>query len=93
MGMKNNLQSHMALLGLAAAFSEGPGMYQEDIRKPTICIPKEPPVPKGAKTYWFDEQGNFSSEQMRKDEVVFICIAINNKNAIKKYDRWKKKNF
>lgn len=81
----------LGLLAMAAMMSST-ARYDDpmfDIHDPTLYIPKEPPVPKGVKTYWFDEQGNFSSVQMRKDEVVFKCVAINDKNAIKKYKRWR----
>ena len=85
MGMKDKM-GLFAMAAMLSATAEHNPMF--DPIKPTIHIPKEPPVPKGAKTYWFDEQGNFSFEQMRKDEVVFKCVAINDKNAIKKYEKY-----
>ena len=88
MGMKDKM-GLLAMAAMMSATAEYNPMF--DLDEPRVYIPKEPPVPKGAKTYWFDGQGNFSSEQMRKDETVFTCIAINDKNAIKKYDRWQDK--
>lgn len=86
--MKNDLQSRMALLGLAAAFSKGTTMYEEDIRKPTISLPKEPPTPKGAKKYRFDKDGNFTTEEgMLKTDIVFTCIARSDKKAKEKFNK------
>lgn len=60
--------------------------------------PKDEPIeiqprpPKGAKEYFFNERGEFSTEQMLKSETVFICYAINDKNAIRKFERWQHEN-
>jgi hypothetical protein len=49
-----------------------------------------PPIPKGCKQYFFNQDGEFSTEKMRKDECVFICIASNDKTAKKKFNKWQK---
>tara|TARA_R110000868_G_scaffold141488_1_gene358057 strand:+ start:695 stop:964 length:270 start_codon:yes stop_codon:yes gene_type:complete len=54
-----------------------------------FSIPKEPKPPKGSKTYFFDSIGLFSTEQMRRDECVFKCFALNDKNAKRKFNNWK----
>ena len=48
--------------------------------KQITVTPKETPIPKGCKKYEFvNESGTFE------------CIAINKKNALRKYNRWKEK--
>lgn len=50
----------------------------------------EPKPQKGQFHYWFRIDGTFLNEKqgkrMRKDECVFKCFSINNKNAIKKFN-------
>lgn len=49
-----------------------------------------PKAQKGQFHYWFRADGTFlnekQSERMRKDECVFKCFSINDKNAIKKFN-------
>lgn len=54
-----------------------------------VFLPKKPIPPARTKTYFFNEQGEFSTTQMRKDECVFKCFAINDKNAKRKFERWR----
>ncbi len=51
-------------------------------------IPKEPPIPKGCKEYFFNKDGDFSNRHMRRDELVFKCVASNDKVAKKKFQKW-----
>jgi len=51
--------------------------------------PREPIPPKGTKDYFFNAHGTHFSP-MRKDECVFKCFAINDKNAKRKFDKWLK---
>lgn len=55
----------------------------------TVYLPKEPIPPAGTKTYFFNSEGEFSTTSMRKDECVFKCFAINDKNAKRKFERWR----
>lgn len=48
----------------------------------TVC-------PNGCKTYFFNSSGEFTNGSMRKDECVFVCHASNDKNAIKKFNKFK----
>ena len=60
---------------------------KSDLRPENIDVsPKEPIIPKGAKAYYFDEVGNCLYDV--KHTAVFKCIAINEKSAIKKFNRW-----
>jgi hypothetical protein len=91
MSMKK--QNIMALLAMAAAMSEGSsimftGSGEDDAR---VFLSKEPQPPKGTKEYFFNSVGEFSTEQMLKTETVFKCFAINDKNAIRKFNAYKSK--
>ena len=48
---------------------------------------KEPPIPKGTQEYFFNANGEYSTSHMRRDECIFKCFAINDKNAIKKFHK------
>lgn len=59
-------------------------------------IPKKPQEPKQQKNtfqYWFRADGTFLNENnsipMRKEECVFKCYAMNNKSAIKQFNKSK----
>ena len=88
-----SMKKTYALLGLAAMMSsmDNPNMYDtssgtnDGARKNP---PKQKRPPKGAKEYWFNAAGEYSHETMRKTDVVFSCYAINDKNAVKKYNKW-----
>lgn len=64
---------------------------------PTEYKPKqkkdfEPIQQKGQFHYWFRSDGTFlsekQSERMRIEDCVFKCFAINDKNAIKKFNKF-----
>lgn len=81
-----------ALMIAAMAMSGNTFMASGKGDEMTIYLPPEEVAPAGTKTYWFDAFGNFSTEKMRRDEVVFKCFAINDKNAQRKYNSWKSAN-
>jgi len=45
-------------------------------------------IPNGCKEYFFNSLGEFSTTKMLKAECVFTCYAINDKNAIKKFNKF-----
>lgn len=48
---------------------------------------KEPPIPKGCQEYFFNTLGDYTNHN---DGLYdFKCIAINEKSAIKKFNKWK----
>lgn len=57
--------------------------------------PDEQKPQKGQFHYWFRSNGTFLSEKqgerMLKEECVFKCFAINDKNAIKKFNKFNQK--
>ncbi len=58
-------------------------------RVPEVCLA-------GAKKYFFNEAGKFATSIkglliQKPEDVVFTCYAINNKNAIKKFNNRNKK--
>jgi len=80
-----------ALLGMAAAMSamSDPGPVSRELNDGlSKKAPKPKRPPKGAKEYWFNAEGNHSTESMRKTDIVFSCYAINDKNAVKKFNKW-----
>jgi hypothetical protein len=93
--MNNTKQNALALLAFATALGPGESMMMSGIGMDdaVIYVPQDTPLPNGTKRYWFDASGDFSTEHMRKDDVVFSCIAINYKSAIKKYNKWKQTEY
>ncbi len=84
---------------LAMAMMSENSMYDVD-EKPREYKPSlrefEPQPQKGQFHYWFRADGTFlnekQDERMRKDECVFKCFSINNKNAIKKFNSFMRSN-
>ena len=54
--------------------------------------PIEPKPENGTFYYWFKNDGTFlnekQGERMLKEDCVFNCYAINDKNAIKKFNKF-----
>jgi hypothetical protein len=84
--MKQNLA---AMLAMTMAMDNGQGMmFTGSGDDAYVLLPPKPPIPNGSKEYFFNERGKFSTEQMRKSECVFECVAINDKNAKRKFTKW-----
>ena len=84
--------SRIAMMyGLASVLSND---YAQDLKKYTSCQKEvtEPQPQKGQKYYCFRNDGTFVQYErdgpMLREEVVFKCYAINDKNAIKKFKKW-----
>jgi hypothetical protein len=99
MGIKKN-SSALMMLSLGMMLSEyGSKRYEsyEDYKKDPNRTPKsiEPPIPNGMKYYCFRKDGTFLQYEkdgpMLKEEKVFSCYALNNKNAIKKFNKFNSK--
>lgn len=82
-GMKGKL----GMLAAMAMMFDSPGFSQGN-RKQLDFTPKEAPIPKGCKEYWFNSEGRFyngdGTRPILKTEVVFHCIAASDKSAKKK---------
>jgi len=50
--------------------------------------PKDPPIPNGCQYYYFDVLGD--CRNWDNGEYEFKCIAISQKSAQKKFDKWLK---
>ena len=86
---RSNKRATLAIMSMALMADNYGGSYPEEEQvKRTI----QPRPPHGAKEYFFNERGEFSTEQMLKSETVFMCYAINDKNAIRKFERWQNEN-
>jgi len=47
------------------------------------------PIPKGCQQYWFSHTGECRPDGMRYTDIAFKCIAISEKSARAKYNKWK----
>ena len=88
--------SKKSTLGMLAMFAAMASLFEQPTvrrrREPIHIEPKEKPIPRGCKEYWFSENGMHSTQQMSKLETVFTCVASNDKNAIRKFKSWKAKS-
>ena len=85
-------QNALIMASMAAMMSEGSSMMfsgsgEDEAR---VFIPKEPMPPKGTKQYFFNHLGEYSTERMLKTDTVFKCFSINDKNAIRKFNKFNK---
>jgi hypothetical protein len=74
-------------LAMVMAMSMMSGQMPAYIEETPIKREKRPPS--GSKEYFFNVKGEFSTDHMLKSECVFRCFAINDKNATRKFERWK----
>jgi hypothetical protein len=74
-----SMKSNLGLLAMAAAMMGGGYAENSNPLRPEDIdvVPKEPPIPKGCKKYTFKE--SFGTLEV---------IAINEKSAMKKYNKW-----
>jgi hypothetical protein len=82
----------LAMLGLGLAMmppdQQRALMDYEEKPKTKKALIERPPS--GTKEYFFNSIGEFSTTKMLKSECVFICYAINDKNAKRKFAKWQK---
>lgn len=85
----SRMKSLALMYAMAAMTMDGIGTDNGDTRPEKITgkLP-EKPLPKGCKEYFFNINGGFSTEKMRRGEVVFKCVALNDKNAKRKFQTW-----
>jgi hypothetical protein len=85
----------MAMMGGIMSQQSYPSNYDEptSYKGRIPKYPKKDSPQKGQFHYWFRADGTFlnekQGERMRKDECVFVCYSINDKNAIKKFNNYK----
>lgn len=86
-------------LGLIATLSLLSGVYdtpnsdvKNNLKPEDIDVtPKEPILPNGCQYYYFDILGDYKNYDSGQYE--FKCIAINEKSARKKFNKWLSKNL
>jgi hypothetical protein len=100
MTSKNKYLTFMALNSIAMMTSlDTPQIYDDGKKEDnktsmkTVSGNLAKIPPKGSKEYWFNEEGEFYNGvdrclAIRKEDVVFHCIAISNKSAIKKFKKY-----
>lgn len=79
-----NKNKIMTMVAMLMAMSHG-NEFEHTTGEPVEIQPR-PPI--GTKEYFFNQYGDFSTESMLKSEVVFKCWASNDKNAIRKFNKW-----
>jgi len=83
----------LAMFGLATAFlSEPIGNGQRQSINEIDFTPKQPPIPKGCKLYWFSSNGEYESFNYipvrTPDYVIYTTIASKEEIAIKKFNKF-----
>ncbi len=88
----NKKAQMLAMLGLSMAMMplDQHNQRADYEEKPKKKLPPIVKPPSGTKEYFFNSIGEFSTTKMLKSECVFICYAINDKNAKRKFDKWQK---
>jgi len=92
--MKNS-KSMLGVMAMMAMMSESIGKESNPREySPSNNEPKEPIIPKGCKQYHFTRSGRFdTTENMWNDiDYIFSCFASNDKNAIKKFNKFNNSN-
>lgn len=83
----SKMKGYLAMaMGIALMAEQMPIIIEEE---PSLIIEKRPPS--GTREYFFNIEGVFSTDHMLKTDYVFKCLAINDKNAIKKFNKWRAK--
>jgi hypothetical protein len=90
--MKKSLLPFLSLAAITAADREN-FQYNPTQRKVKLGRVFEPKIPSNHKYFSFKADGTFTcyekQEPMLKSEYVFSCYALNSKNAIKKFNKFK----
>lgn len=89
--MNSKMKKFYAMYAMAGAFSQegvfSPNQEREFLkREPIKIVPK---APTGAKEYFFTKEGDCFTVKYKDTKFVYSCYAINIKNAIKKFEKWK----
>lgn len=92
MGIKRELDK-MAMFGLASVMLPQDQVKAVLKKQPTFNSKTSKSIeyqPTGTKEYFFNAQAEFSTTKMAKEDIIFKCYAINDKNAKRKFDKFKK---
>lgn len=92
--MKSNKAKILATAIMFGAFAQSSQRKYYEVEKEINKEPKKPIIPKGCKEYHFTRNGRFdTTENMWNDiSYIFTCVASNDKNAIKKFEKWSNEN-
>ncbi len=90
-----NPKGILSMMGMMLAMSDPAAReaYGEASNSEIIKKSKEPVkqiIPKGCKKYYFTRGGRFDTDDSKWDDVdyIFDCIAMNEKSAMKKFEKW-----
>ena len=88
----NKLQSFLALPMILSAMSSENQlfMHEHEYTKESLLktLGQHKCPPSGTKEYFFNNDGEFSTDHMLKTECVFVCFAVNDRNALRKWYNW-----
>ena len=86
--MRKNLTALLAM----AMFAEGMSNPHPTKTRTSIKREKKKIIPKGCKQYHFRESGNFDldGEQYNDIKYIFTCVAMNDKSAVRKFNKRKR---
>jgi len=80
-------------IAMMMAFQEEAFRESREGKSNEIIVKKEPEkiIPKGCKEYHFRKSGCFDTTENTWDDIeyIFSCVASNDKNAIKKFEKFK----
>jgi hypothetical protein len=96
MGIRKDKAHLLGLYGMMLAMGAQTSYIEKTDDTPLMKKEVEPPIPNGMKYYCFRKDGTFLQYErdgaMLKDEKFFTCYALNDKNAIKKFNSYVKNN-
>lgn len=86
---------YLAMLAAMGVMSQTVGNpYDQQIESGKIDLStKEPPIPKGCDKYFFMSDGHWNTYtewngyHIKRDEIVYSCIARSSKKAIEKFNK------
>ena len=90
MKINNIILQTILMAGIAEEFNSP---NPNKARKFTPSKPQNPIIPKGCKEYHFTMSGDFDTTKTKWNDInyMFSCVAINEKKAIEKFNKFKNK--
>ena len=92
MGIRKDKSHLLGLYGVMLAMEAQTSHIEKTDDVPLMKREIEPPIPNGMKYYCFRWDGTFKQYErdgaMLREEKFFDCYALNDKNAIKKFNKF-----
>ena len=71
---KGSLQLLSMLAAMSVINIDDDRRIRTNVKSMDINDTIDPPIPKGCKENWFNENGGFRTDKMLRSEIVFKCI-------------------